>query len=478
MLESIKKGLVGLSFLLGMLIPLFPIQAEGVEGKTPKNIIYMIGDGMGIAHVTLTRIINGPLNMDRFSYGGAVITYSANDLITDSAAAGTALATGYKTNNGMISQNPKGEKLKTALEVAKENGKATGIVTTTRITHATPAVFYAHIGDRDEEDRIAEQLANAGVDVIFGGGESYFLPSYAEGSKRKDNLNLINRLKNIGYEVPEDRNGLLKVSDTHVAGLFSPSHMSYELDRHENEPTIAEMTQKAIELLSKNDDGFFLMVEGGRIDHAAHANDAAGVVAETLAFDKALGVALDFAKSNLNTLVVVTADHSTGGLTLGKGIKQWYNPDILKNADISFENFVPLLMDGGNTRELFANHYGITDLTDNELKKIGEVLKAGGTEAIEATLGEVIAARTNIVFTTINHDGSAVPLFTYGLGAFGGFLDNTEVGEKINELLLTKKSASLPKSRKISAQRLFPLRSDTHETPIGRATLRGSVESF
>ena len=442
MFKPIKKSLVSIISLFGIFMFLFFIQIAEAENETPENIIYMIGDGMGSSHLTLSRVLIGPMNMNRFSNGGMVMTYSANELITDSAAGGTALATGYKTNNGVISLAADGKELKTALEVAKERGKATGLVTTTRITHATPASFYAHVKDRNKEDAIAEQLIYAGIDIFFGGGMSYLLPSSAEGSKRKDNLDLINELKNMGYEIVKDRSGLLNVNVNNdlVAGIFSLSHMSYELDRKENEPSISEMTKKAIEVLSNSRDGFFLMVEGGRIDHAAHANDAASVFAETLAFDKAVGVVLDFAISDRNTLVVVTADHSTGALTLGKGMQQWYNPTILRQTNASFEeNLFPALLDGGNIVELFANDYGITNLTNKEIENINSALQTGDLDVIKVALGEVVTARTNIYFASIEHEGSAVPLLTYGPGAFGGFLDNTQVGKRVKSLLSQEK---------------------------------------
>ncbi|MDY6984923.1 MAG: alkaline phosphatase [Candidatus Thermoplasmatota archaeon] len=402
------------------------------ESSEPKNVIFMIGDGMGVNHITLTRTVDGELNMDKFPYGGIVTTHSMNSLITDSAAAGTALATGYKTNNGIISQTPDGKKLKTSLETAKEAGKSTGLVTTTRITHATPAVFATHIDDRDKENEIAEQLLMAGVDVLLGGGLRHFLPA-GEG-KREDSLNLVSEFINAGYTFVDDREGLFAAESSPLLGLFTMSHMSYELDREEEEPSVAEMTEKAIELLSRNEEGFFLMVEGGRIDHAAHANDAASVVADTIAFDDAVGKALDFAREDGETLVVVTADHSTGGLTLGSGAEQWYNYEPLKDISTSFESFAPLL-NGQNTGELFEIYFGISP-GEEEIKRIDEAVKTEDLYAIEDSIAHVVSARTNIVFTTTQHDGGAVPIFAYGAGAesFSGFMDNTDVGAGIKEM--------------------------------------------
>jgi alkaline phosphatase len=431
--------------LLAVVLLSLSFATVSAEDGMPENVIFMIGDGMGVSHVTLTRVATGDLNMDKFPYGGIVTTYplSSSGLITDSAAAGTALATGHKTDNGVISQIPTGEKLKTAFEAAVESGKSAGIVTTSKITDATPACFYAHTAGRSNEDEIAEQLLISGADVILGGGLGYFLPSGTEGSKRKDNLNLTSEFEKEGYQFVRDRKELLKAEEAPVIGLFTPSYMSFELDRGENEPSIAEMTQKAIELLSQSKNGFFLMVEGGRIDHEAHANDAAGVIAEIKAFDKAIGLALDFASSNRKTLVVVTADHSTGGMVLGSGTKQWYKPELLR-SDISFESFAPLLTgEQQNMRDLFERHYGITDLTDEEMNNIAETVKGCDLYTIESAIAKVVSARTNIVFTTTQHDGGAVPLFSYGPGAFGGFMDNTGVGSSIKEMAAHKEEGML-----------------------------------
>jgi len=164
--------------LLAVVLLSLSFATVSAEDGMPENVIFMIGDGMGVSHVTLTRVVTGDLNMDKFPYGGIVTTYplSSSGLITDSAAAGTALATGHKTNNGVISQMPTGEKLKTAFEAAVESGKSAGIVTTSKITDATPACFYAHTAGRSNEDEIAEQLLISGADVILGEDSDTFCP--------------------------------------------------------------------------------------------------------------------------------------------------------------------------------------------------------------------------------------------------------------------------------------------------------------
>ncbi len=309
-----------------------------------KSVIFLIGDGMGYAQVTAARWEKAGgsqpnyqpslddyqktrLYMDEMDYAGHMSTQSLNSWITDSAAAITALATGEKTYNGVISvanitdrgavlgyenATDRAIPLKTILEMAEEAGKATGVVTTTRLTHATPAGYYAHCADRDWENDIAEQCINSDMEVAMGGGASKF--SF-------DNRSLLEEAVPLGWTVVTNESELVALDPAtteRLLGIFASSHMSYELDRdHAAEPSLAEMIETAIDVLSKDEDGFFLMVEGGRIDHADHSRDYKRGVVDTLAFDDAVKVALDYAADNPDTLVIVTADHECGGLVLG-----------------------------------------------------------------------------------------------------------------------------------------------------------------
>lgn len=284
--------------------------------KAPKNVILMIGDGMGLAQVTYARLMHNDsgslLSMETMTSTALVMTQSANSLITDSAAAATALASGYKTNNGMINTLPDGRKVETILEAAKNMGKSAGLVTTTTITHATPAGFGAHVMSRASEADIAPQYLDSKIDVLMGGGKANFIPKSTPGSGRSDERDLLKEASNAGYKVAFTRDDLLNTESGKFLGLFE---MGY-LTTVEPEPSLAEMTSKAIELLSANDKGFFLMVEGGQIDTMCHANDARGALKQTLDFDAAVGKALEFARNRNDTLVIVTADHETGGLSI------------------------------------------------------------------------------------------------------------------------------------------------------------------
>jgi len=316
---------------------------QSEEQDDVKNVILLIGDGMGYSQLTAARWVKSgedlgnyshtSLYMDGMDNAAYVTTYAADGFITDSAAAVTAIATGQKTNIGIIGQDASavlaekdGKKLETILEMAEKAGLATGVVSTSRITHATPAGFYSHVNDRDNEVEIANQLVASGMDVVLGGGLSYFVPKndttpLGGKSKRNDDRNLLDEAAALKYVVVFNSTQMDQAdsnSTDMLLGLFDNSHMLYELQRaNSGEPSLAQMTKKAVEILSHNDDGFFLMVEGARIDHAGHERSWDNITVDTLAFDDAVKVALDFAEASGNTLVIVTADHETGGLVLG-----------------------------------------------------------------------------------------------------------------------------------------------------------------
>ncbi len=297
-------------------LPLVSSRRFMVLPRKVKNIIYLVGDGMSYGQVAATRYqvlgSEGKLHFERFPVTANVYTHSANYLVTDSAAASTALATGFKTNSGMVGMTPEEEKVKSIMIAAQEQGKSTGLVATATVTHATPAGFAAHVPSRGQEADIAVDYYNYGIDVIFGGGTAHFFPASHELGSRSDERNLKQDFVDAGYQVALNRDELYEIDGKKALGLFSRGG----LVEAEGEPTLAEITQKAIELLSQNKDGFFLHVEGSQIDWAAHAHDHERMYNETLHFDMAVKKAVDFAKEDGNTLVIVTADHETGGLTL------------------------------------------------------------------------------------------------------------------------------------------------------------------
>ena len=310
-----SKLLVILLVVSFLTIPSIPI----TEGQTvvraipavdePLSIILMIGDGMGFNHVELARLVEvgeyGSLNMQNSDWNASSTTYSANAAVTDSAAAGTALATGTKTNNHVVGMDPSLNPLETILEYAQTQNKSTGVVSTCRIVDATPATFMTHTDNRYNLADITQQIVDSDVDVLLGGGLMYF------------DSNQISTMVSNGYSVVYNRTELATVNSGRVFGLFASDYMDYEYDRdYSVQPSIAEMTNKSIDLLSQDADGFFLMIEGGKIDLAAHASDKVRDALDAIAFDKAVDIAKEYVETHSNTILIVTADHETMGLVV------------------------------------------------------------------------------------------------------------------------------------------------------------------
>ncbi len=284
--------------------------ASSARAQQVKNIIFMIGDGMGLAHVSAALVDRdyAPLAMERAQYIGLCKTYSSNNKVTDSAAAGTALATGVKTYNSAIGVGPDKQPLKTTLEKASENGFATGLVVTCYLAQATPAAFAAHQASRSSLFEIAADLIHANVDVMIGGGMLHF-------TNPEEGVDLIGELKAKHYTIAETMEQVMVFDRGKLAAILAPSDLPSVLEGRGD--YLPRATGKALEILAKNSPkGFFVMIEGSQIDHLSHANNAAGAIAETIDFDNAVRIAFDFADRNPGTLVVVTADHETGGLTI------------------------------------------------------------------------------------------------------------------------------------------------------------------
>lgn len=336
---------------------------DAVPGSSAaKNVILFIGDGMGVSTVTAIRILDGQvkgmqgeeniLSFERFPNVALSKTYQVNQQVSESAGTATAMMTGSKTNAGFVGIGPEAQRmncassrahhLPSAFELAESKGKATGIVTTTRLTHATPAAAYAHVPERDwENDRdltmearqngcvdIASQLIafpyGDGIEVALGGGRINFLPNTMtdpEGADvseaRQDNRDLtqewLNKYPNSAYIWNQQQFDSIDPQSTdHLLGLFESDHMQYEADRHEDtggEPSLAQMTKLAIEMLSRNEEGYFLLVEGGRIDHGHHDNNAYRALTDGIAFADAVAIADEMTGVD-DTLIIVTADHS------------------------------------------------------------------------------------------------------------------------------------------------------------------------
>lgn len=289
-----------------------------------KNVILMVGDGMGLAQISALMLAEDfkPLNMERAGVGGFVGTRSADNRVTDSAAGATAYSTGEKTNNGYLGLSAERKPLETVLEKAEKAGLATGLIATTLITHATPGAFYAHTVNRYDYYGIALDLLSSGVDVAIGGGRKYL-------TDRPDGRNLVAELEKQGYVMVDSLAGLDGVTDGSAMALYEDNLPLVVEGRSPEYLPLA--TAKALEILTANTPraagGFFLMVEGSHIDSAGHDRNTGKLLGEMRDFDAAVGVAFDYADAHPGTLVIVLADHETGGLTIPAGNKDFTLPD-------------------------------------------------------------------------------------------------------------------------------------------------------
>ena len=416
-----------------------------------KNVIVLMTDGTGATHTALTRWYKGTsLPQDDLIVGG-VRTYGADSIITDSAPAASAFATGHKTDDKFISVLPARttipglpqisddllyKPVASVLEGAKLKGKSAGLVATSNIQHASPAAYSAHWPDRSKYEEIAEQQVYLNIDVVFGGGKQYLIPK-DQGGTRLDGENMFDILKTKGYGLVDNRTEMMNFKGSKVWGMFAKDAMDYEMDRkslHPEQPSLAEMTKKAIEVLSQNPKGFFLFVEASKVDWASHANDPIGVISDSLAYADAIQVALDFAKKDGNTTILCFADHSNGGMSIGSKksdktysstpLEQLVNP--LKKASLTGEG-VEMMLNGNllesNIHYVVEQYYGVNDLTAAEVQAIQKAPK--GT--MNAVLGPIISNRSIVGWTTTGHSGEDVFLYAYGPTKVSGLIENNQL---------------------------------------------------
>ena len=456
-------------------------QTKPHRGSSSKrNLVFMVSDGMGPASLSLTRSfrqhteglpIDDTLSLDRHFWGTSR-TRSSNSLVTDSAAGATAFSCGRKSYNGAISVTPDYEPCGTVLEAAKRAGYKTGLTVTTDITDATPACFSSHVVYRALEDSIALQQIGDGVlgrsvDLMLGGGRCHFLPNSTEGSCREDDRD-VSKLaqEEYGWTYTDNRAGFDKLDggdkvQLPFLGLFAPSDIPFELDRrNQNDvyPSLSEMAKtslRALELATKDSDqGFFLMIEGSRIDHAGHINDPAAQVREVIEYDKAFQAVLDFIeKSDTETVLVATSDHETGGLATATQepghlpVYNWY-PQVLADASASCEYLSKKLAahvtrDGEDyetdelkvwINEKLLPDLGIDDASDDELSAL-----AHNAEASISLLAAMISRRARIGWSTHGHTAVDVNIYSSGnvesVSSLRGNVENIDVGKFLREYL-------------------------------------------
>ncbi len=400
------------------------------DDASPRNVVLMIADGFGPASATLGAAAKGaPLALDGVLVG-SVETSATDSRVTDSAAGATAYSCGLKTYNGAIAVDADGRPCQTVLEAAEAAGLATGLGATSRITHATPAAFASHVVSRAQEAEIARQLAASGVEVLFGGGTQFVTDSLTAAMAAD------------GWAVALDRAGYDRLDRVPAAAVLAPSHLAYEIDRDTtDQPSLAEMATKALDLLAASADGrengFFLMVEGSRIDHAGHANDPAAHLGDILAYDAAVAAVLEWAARDGNTLVVSTADHETGGMTLGRdGIYAW-DPAPLLAATASFEAMTAALQAGGDPATVVREGLALDALPDGAEEAIRGAIASGDPYALGPVVRDLISEPAGIGWTTGGHTAVDVGLYAAGPGAerFAGRHTNDAVGRLLFEAL-------------------------------------------
>ncbi len=415
-------------------------------GERPRAVVLLIGDGLGVSQITLTRLLargeGERLALESLPVLGLVSTWSASNPVTDSGAAATAMASGIKTGNQFVGMDEAGTAVRSLTEEAKERGWRVGYVTTTTLTHATPAGFYAHVPNRYADvAQIAEQLLEHGPDVALGGGLADFLPD-SEAGIRRDRRNLVEEARAAGYTVLTRGDPRPAAPPARLLGLFAWGHLAYALDDRRlpperRDPALADLTAMALATLGRDGAPFFLMVEGGRIDHAGHSFDAAGVVAETVEFDRAVEAVLDYQRRHPDVLVLLTADHATGGLAINDFV-DW---EALRRQRASVDWMTAQIRNAGAGAELVAEMTGFTDIADADLDPIRTDF-----DSYEAArrLGRLLADRHGVTWIprvdatdTKGHTGEDVPLYAGGPGAgrFAGVLDNAEIPGRLREVL-------------------------------------------
>lgn len=428
----IKQLRIWILFVAAFAVMAQTVAAQGVPppNDDPKNVILFIGDGMGPKEVELAALVSGEsLVMQGLPVVGTVDTNSASG-VTDSAAAATALATGYETYNDMLSWvpvdlPPYGDPFlpETVLEYAETLEMSTGLITDLKIRSATPAAFACHVEDRDDDDAIVAGMAEKGIEVLFSGG-------FSESGV------LTGTLTTPGEVFIDTRDELMPYLEgtataDRLFGFFGSGSLAYTLDIEEEgrvgiDPTLPELTETAINILSQNENGFFLMVEGGVIDYGGHARDAAWVVADTLELDQAVQVALDFAATDGDTLVVVTADHETGGLDFEAGdVNVQAIEDVEATVEWMWGEIKP--KHGRGTAKAILRDYANVDLNKAQIDYIMDNKEMGIADILSEIQG-VSWGWTGL--DEGEHTGVNVLIFAEGPGAggFAGFHTNEEIG--------------------------------------------------
>ncbi|KAB3535788.1 alkaline phosphatase [Alkaliphilus pronyensis] len=466
------------------------------RGKAPKYVFLFIGDGMSFPQITSAEMYLGQkngtkaltseyLSFSKFPAAGTALTYDAESFIPDSASTATALATGEKTLGGVINMDvTKQIEFTPISKKLKEQGKKIGIVSSVPITHATPACFYSNVPSRRMAYEIGLQLADSDFDFYAGG--SFDQPTGAD----KDKVHILDVVKSKGYNVINTKEEILELNSESgktvaISPVLDGNAMTYEIDRKADELALSDFVKKGIEVLD-NKDGFFMMVESGKIDWAGHANDAAASIHDTIQFSKAIDEAVEFYnKHPKDTLIIVTGDHECGGMSIGfagTGYETFFNKiDRVTMSQSKFNGIVKeykenTSKDKAKLSDLYdeiKNAYGLIAPTDEDAKKeenksmvltqyeinrLEEALKQsmrdsedriytdqekvmyGYYEPLSITLTHILNNKAGIDYTSFSHTGLPVPVYAIGVGheLFNGYYDNTDIYEKLAAITKVK----------------------------------------
>lgn len=440
-----------------------PASRERTEPGAARNLIFLVSDGMSVGTLSMSeqfrrrREGRGTAWIGLYGRGGVhralVDTASASSIVTDSAAASSAWGGGLRVANGAINVGLRGELPQPLLDAARASGRATGLVTTATVTHATPAGFAVNAPGRNEEDAIAERYLRSDVDLFLGGGSRFFDPA-----QRADRRDLFGAFVRAGYAVARDRAALGSVPATgRLLGVFSSGHLPFSLDRAASAglsasvPTLAEMTELALGRLSAigGDRGFVLQIEGARVDHAAHANDFGALVHDQLAFDDALVVALRFAEGRSDTLIVLTTDHGNANPGLNGTGRAYADTDAAFARSFTLRQTNEWIIDGlsagsdaAAVRDRIVLGTGL-NVSQAEAALVHRALRKDYADAYRARssavviLGQVLANHLAVGWTGISHTSDLVELLALGPGsqAFSGVLPNVGVHPRLRQAL-------------------------------------------
>nr|WP_232278727.1 alkaline phosphatase [Paenibacillus sp. 481] len=416
--------------------------ADKPSSKKIKNVIFMIGDGMGFSYTAAHRYMKDAPHtqlMEKTLFDqhlvGTQMTYPEDpkENITDSASAATAMSAGVKTYNDAIAVDNDKSAVKTVLEHAKEKGMSTGLVATSEITHATPAAFGAHEEKRKSMDSIAndyfdEKIAGKHkIDVMLGGGKKFLV---------RNDRDLTKEFQQAGYSYVTNREQLLKDESKQVLGIFAERGLPKMIDREVETPSLKDMTESAIKRLDKNDKGFFLMVEGSQIDWAGHDNDVVAAMSEMEDFEQAFKSVLEFAEKDGETLVVLTADHSTGGFSLGTNGS--YNFDVapIKAAKRTPDFMAAKIAGGADVEQTLKAYIGL-ELKPEEIDAVKQAATTKKAAEIDNAIEKIFNTRSYSGWTTGGHTGEDVPVMAYGPGKerFAGMIDNIDQAKNIFRII-------------------------------------------